>query len=100
MSIKSFLIKNALRLKGIPKDQAEAMAEKLEANPELVEAMKAIEANPELKALMEKIQIEIEEKTKNGMDNMMASAGVMMKYKNELAKYRDQLTPLMMLMQK
>jgi pantoate kinase len=100
MSIKSFLMKNALRMKGMPKEQAEAMAEKLEANPELIEAMKAIEANPELKALMEKIQKEIEEKTKGGMDNMMASAGVMMKYKNELVKYRDQLAPLMMLMQK
>lgn len=87
-------------MKGMPKDQAEAMAEKLESNPELIEAMKAIESNPELKALMEKIQKEIEEKTKTGMDNMMASAGVMMKYKNELAKHRDMLMPLMSLLQK
>lgn len=100
MSIKSFFVKNALRLKGVPKDQAEAMAEKFEANPELMDAMKQIESNPELKALMEKIQKEIEEKTKGGMDNMMASAGVMMKYKNEIAKHRDALMPLMTLLQK
>jgi pantoate kinase len=92
-------MKSALRMKGVPKDQAEAMAEKIEANPELMEAMKAIESNPELKALMEKIQKEVEEKQKSGMDTMMASAGVMMKYKHELTKYRDQLAPLMMLMQ-
>lgn len=100
MSIKSFFLKNTLRLKGMPKEQAEEMAKKIEENPELVEAMKKIEANPELKALMEKIQKEIEEKNKNGMDNMMASAGVMMKYKNELAKHRDLLAPLMVLLQK
>lgn len=87
-------------MKGVPKEQAEAMADQLEAHPELVEALKQIESNPELKALMEKIQKEIEEKTKGGMDNMMASAGVMMKYKNELAKHRDLLEPLMMLMQR
>ncbi len=87
-------------MKGVPKDQAEAMAEKIEANPELMEAMKQIEANPELKVLMEKIQKEIEEKTASGTDMMMASAGVMMKYKHELAKYRDLLVPLMTLLQK
>lgn len=87
-------------MKGVPKEQAEAMANQIAEHPELMEAMKAIEANPELKALMEKIQKEIEEKTQSGMDNMMASAGVMMKYKNELAKHRDLLQPLMMLLQK
>jgi cysteine synthase len=100
MSIKSLLMKSTLRMKGMSKEQAEAIAEKMEANPELMQAMQAIEANPELKALMETIQKEIEEKTKGGMDQMMASAGVMMKHKNELAKYRDLLAPLMTLMQK
>ena len=100
MSIKSFLLKNTLRMKGVSKDQAEALAQKLEENPELMDAMKAIEANPELKVLMEKIQKEIEEKMNGGMDQIMASTGVMMKYKNELAKYRDLLIPLMTLMQK
>lgn len=100
MSIKSFILKSTLRARGVSKEQAEAMAQKLEENPELVAAMQAMEANPELKALLEKVQKEVEEKTKNGMDQMMASAGVMMKYKNELAKYRDLLAPLMTLMQK
>ncbi len=100
MSIKSFFMKNALRLKGMPKEQAEAMAEQIAENPELMDAMKKIEENPELKALMEKIQKETDEKVKNGMDTMMAGAGVMMKYKHELAKHRDLLEPLMMLMQR
>ena len=93
-------MKNALRLKGMPKEQAEALAEQISQNPELVEIMKKIEENPELKALMEKIQKETDEKVKNGMDSTMAGAGVMMKYKHELAKHRDLLGPLMMLMQK
>jgi hypothetical protein len=50
--------------------------------------------------LMEKIQKETDEKVKSGMDQTMAGAGVMMKYKVELAKYREFLEPLMMLMQK
>ena len=97
---KQFITKSVLRLRGVPKEQAEAMANALADNPELAEVLKKIEADPELKALMEKIQKEIEEKTKNGMDQMMASAGVMMKYKNELAKHREILEPLMMLMQR
>ena len=87
-------------MKGMPKDQAEAMAQKIEENPGLLDAMKKIEANPKLKVLMEKIQQESEEKIKNGMDPMMANAGVMMKYKNELSQYREELMPLMMLLQK
>lgn len=84
----------------MPKEQAEAMAEAIANNPELAAQLKKIEENPEIKDLMEKIQKEIEEKTKNGMDQMMASAGVMMKYKNELAKHREVLEPLMLLMQR
>jgi vacuolar-type H+-ATPase subunit C/Vma6 len=97
---KQFLTKSVLRLRGMPKEQAEAMAEAIASNPELAAQLKKIEENPEIKDLMEKIQKEIEEKTKNGMDQMMASAGVMMKYKNELAKHREVLEPLMMLMQR
>lgn len=96
---KQFLTKSVLRLRGMPKEQAEAMANALAENPELAAQLKKIEENPEVKDLMEKIQKEIEEKTKNGMDMTMASAGVMMKYKNELAKHRDILEPLMRLMQ-
>jgi hypothetical protein len=98
--IKEFLMKQALRMKGMSKEQAEDIAKKISENPELVEVMKQVEANPELKTLMETIQKEIEEKTNAGMDQMMASAGVMMKHKTELAKHRAILEPLMMLMQK
>jgi hypothetical protein len=97
---KQFITKSVLRLRGVPKEQAEAMANALADNPELASALKKIEENPEVKELMEKIQKEIEEKTKNGMDQMMASASVMMKHKAEIAKYREVLEPLMMLMQK
>lgn len=100
MSIKSFFIKKALQMKGVSKDQADAIAEQMEKNPELVEAMKAIESNSELKALVEKIQKEIEEKVKGGMDQMYASILVMGKYKSEIAKYRAELMPLLALMQK
>jgi cell fate (sporulation/competence/biofilm development) regulator YlbF (YheA/YmcA/DUF963 family) len=97
---KQFLTKSVLRLRGMPKEQAEAIANALAENPELANALKKIEENPEVKALMEKLQKEIEEKTASGMDATMASAGVMMKYKNELAKHREVLEPLMMLMQR
>ena len=100
MSIKSFFIKNALRLKGVSKDQAEALADKFDKNPELADALKKMEENPELKSFIEKIQKEIEEKTKGGMDQRYASVLVMGKYKSEVAKYRDDLAPLMSLMQK
>lgn len=98
--IKQFLTKSVLRLRGMPKEQAEAMAKAISENPELAAQLKKIEENPEIKTLMENIQKEIEEKTKGGMDQMMASASVMMKYKAELAKHRDVLEPLMMLMQR
>ena len=84
----------------MPKEQAEEMAKKISENPELMDAMKKIEENAELKNLMEKIQKEIEEKTNKGVDQMMASAGVMMKYKHELSKHQADLAPLMMLLQK
>lgn len=100
MSIKSFLMKSALRMKGVSKEQADALAEKFEKNPELMNSIKKMEDNPELKALIEKIQKEIEEKTKAGTDQMYASILVMGKYKAEIAKYREELAPLMSLMQK
>ena len=36
MSIKSFLMSTALRAKGVSKDQAEALAEKLEVSPQYI----------------------------------------------------------------
>ncbi len=84
----------------MPKEQAEEIAQKIGDHPEMMELLKKIESDPELKALFEKIQKETDEKVKNGMDQMMASAGVMMKYKHELAKHRDVLETLTMLMQK
>ncbi len=93
-------MKSALRLKGMSKEQAEEVSKQISENPELVEVLKKIEETPELKALLEKIQKETEEKVAGGMDQMMAGAGVMMKYKHELAKYREFIEPLMRLMQK
>lgn len=98
--IKQFLMKQALRLKGVSKEEADAIAKKIDENPQLLEAIKKIEENKEAKALFENIQKEMEEKTKNGMDQTMAMMGVMMKYKAEIVKHRDLLEPLMGIMQK
>ncbi|MBP9715808.1 MAG: hypothetical protein KBD48_01280 [Candidatus Pacebacteria bacterium] len=100
MSIKSFLMKSALRAKGVSKDQAELLAEKLANNPEIAESLKALESNKEVKDLFEKIQKEIEESKKNGLDEQYAAVLVMGKYKNEVIKHREVLMPLMQLMQK
>lgn len=100
MSIKSFLMKTALRAKGVSKDQADKIAQQLSDNPEIAESLKALEANKEVKALFEKITKEIEEKKKGGLDEQYASVLVMSKYKAEVMKHRDELAPLMALMQK
>ncbi|MFA7192498.1 MAG: hypothetical protein WC089_04355 [Candidatus Paceibacterota bacterium] len=100
MSIKSFLMKSALRAKGVSKDQAELLAEKLANNPEIAESLKVLESNKEVKELFDKIQKEIEEKKKGGLDEQYAAILVMGKYKNEVIKHREALTPLLSLMQK
>jgi cell fate (sporulation/competence/biofilm development) regulator YlbF (YheA/YmcA/DUF963 family) len=100
MGIKSFLMKSALRAKGMPKDQAEMLAEKLANNPEIAESLKILESNKEVKDLFENIQKEIEEKKKSGLDEQYASVLVMSKYKNEVVKHKDALMPLIQLMQK
>ena len=100
MGFKSFLTKTALRAKGVSKDDAERIAKELADNPEIAGQLKALEDNKEVKALLEKIQKEIEEKTKGGMAEMYASMLVMGKYKAEIAKYKDELAPLMSLMMK
>lgn len=97
--LKKFLMKQALKFKGIPKEQADHIAKMLDENPELMQTMKKLEDNKELKTLFEKIQKETEEKISNGMDATMAQMGVMMKYKNDIAKYQEELMPLFQLMQ-
>ncbi len=100
MSIKSFLMKKALQMKGVSKDQAEKISQQLSENPELANSLKALESNKEVKALFDKITKEIEEKKKGGLDEQYAAVLVMGKYKSEVMKYRDELAPLMNLMQK
>jgi len=100
MSFKSFLMKKALQFKGMDKDQAESLSRTLDENPELAKSLKSLESNKEVKELFDKIQKEIEEKKKGGMQEMYAGAMVMEKYKSEIMKYREELMPLMQLMQK
>ena len=70
MGIKSFLMKKTLQMKGMSKEQAESIAKELADNPELASSLKALESNTEVKELFESIQKEIEEKKKNGMQEM------------------------------
>ena len=72
----------------------------LEENPEMVASMKSLEDNKEVKALFDKITKEIEEKKKGGLAEQYAAVLVMGKYKNEIMKYREELEPLLRLMQK
>lgn len=98
MGFKKFLMKKTLQMKGVSKDQAEAIATQIDENPALAESMKSLQKNPELKALFEKIQKETEEKKKSGMPEAYAQMAVMTKYKAELQKYKDELAPLASLM--
>lgn len=97
MGFKSFLMKKALQMKGVSKEQAGAIADKLSNNKDLAEKLKVLESNKEVKALFEKIQKEIEEKKKT-MPEQYAAMNVMTKYKDEIAKHREALLPLMELM--
>lgn len=99
MSIKSFILKKALQMKGVSGDQAEKLADQISNNPEIVESLKTLESNKEVKALFEKITKEIEEKKKTGLGEQYAAVLVMSKYKNEVMKHRDALIPLMSIMQ-
>lgn len=100
MGFKSFITKKALQMKGLSSVQAEGIAKQLDANPEIVNSLKKLEDNKEVKELFEKITKEIEEKKKTGLDEQYAAVLVMGKYKNEINKYREELMPLMSLMQK
>lgn len=85
-------------MKGVSGDQAEAIAKAMEEHPEMAKSLKTLEDNKEVKGLLEKIQKEIEVKKKAGMPEQYAAVQVMGKYKSELAKYREELAPLMQLM--
>ncbi len=86
-------------MKGMSGDQAETIAKKLSENPEIAESMKALDGNKEVKELFEKIQKEIEEKKKSGLPEQYAAVLVMGKYKAQVMKHRQELEPLMRLMQ-
>jgi len=72
MSIKNFLLKKMLRskMKGVPESEQDKMIELIEKNPEL----------------FEKIGKEVQEKVRQGKDQMAASMEVMQKYQDELKK--------------
>jgi len=93
-------MKKTLQMKGVSKEQAEHIAEELEKNPALADTLRSLESNSEVKVLFEKIQKDIEEKKKNGMNETYAAVQVMEKYKSEIAKHREELLPLMQLLQK
>ena len=98
MGIKSFIVKKALQAKGIPAEQAEMIADKISNDPALAERLKKLQDNKEVTELFEKIQKEMEQKKKEGMPEQYAMMTVMTKYKTDIAKYRDDLAPLMELM--
>lgn len=83
----------------MPKEQAEMFADKIANDPSIASTLKSLEENKEVKDLFEKIQKEIEEKKKGGMPEQYAAMNVMMKYKTEIAKHREELMPLMQFMQ-
>ena len=67
---KNFLLKKMLRTQGVPEAQIDMFLNMMEKNPEL----------------FKNIALEIQEKTKNGMDQTNASMEVMKKYEAELKK--------------
>lgn len=72
MSIKNFLMKKMLKakMKGVPEAEQDKMIELIEKNPEL----------------FQKIGMEVQQKMKEGKDQMAASMEVMQKYQEELKK--------------
>lgn len=91
-------MKKALQAKGVSKEQAEMLAEKLANDPSMADKLKKLEENKELKALFETIQKEMEEKKKSGMPEQYAMMAIMTKHKDQIAKHRDDLAPLMEIM--
>jgi hypothetical protein len=70
MSIKSFFLKQMLKMKGVPEEQIEMITKMMEKDPEL----------------FKKIAKEIEEKKKAGKDEMSAAMEVMRKYQGDIQK--------------
>ena len=70
MSLKTFLMKKMLKskMKDVPQDQQDKIFSAIEKNPKLFET----------------IALEVQEKMKQGKDQMSASMEVMQKYQNEL----------------
>jgi hypothetical protein len=67
---QNFLLKKMLRTQGVPEAQIEMFIKMIEKNPELFKTIAA----------------EIQEKVKNGMNQMDAGMVVMKKYEEELKK--------------
>jgi len=67
---KNFLLKKMLKAKGVSEGQIDMFIGIIDKNPEL----------------FQKITLEVQEKVKNGMDQMKASMEVMKKYEQELKK--------------
>lgn len=67
---KDFLMKKMLKAKGVPEEQADMMMDLISKNPEL----------------FKKIGEEIQQKMKQGGDQMQIAMEVMAKYKDELEK--------------
>jgi transcription elongation factor GreA-like protein len=75
MGIRDFLMKKMMerQMQGVPKEEQEKM-------------MKLVEDNPDL---FQKIAVEVQEKMKQGKDQMAATQEVVMKYQDELKKVVD-----------
>ncbi len=100
MGFKSFVTKKALKMKGVSAEQAEEIAKKIDDNPEIISSLKGLDKNKEVKELFEKITKEIDQKKKEGLDEQYAGVLVMSKYKNQIMKHKEELEPLIRLMQK
>lgn len=72
MSIKNFLLKKMLKskMKDVPESEQDKMIALIEKNPDL----------------FQKIGMEVQQKMKEGKDQMAASMEVMQKYQDELKK--------------
>ena len=70
MGMKSFLMKKMLqsKMKDVPKDQQEKVFNMIEKNPDF----------------FQKIALEVQEKMKQGKDQMTATMEVMSKYQDDL----------------
>ena len=70
MGMKSFLMKKMMqsKMKDVPADQQEKIFAMIEKNPDF----------------FQKIALEVQEKTKQGMDQMAATMEVMSKYQDDL----------------